>query len=75
MKGEGVNQDNKEAFKWYKKAAEQGDCDAQYYLSKLYLKGVGTDVDEDKAKYWLIKAHENGHKNAQKALDSLNNNF
>ena len=28
-KGRGVTQDDKEAVKWYRKAAEQGDADAQ----------------------------------------------
>ena len=30
--GKGTTQDYKEALKWFKKAAEQGDADAQYNL-------------------------------------------
>ena len=30
--GEGVDKDIDESFIWYKKAADQGDSDAQHYL-------------------------------------------
>ena len=33
--GEGVEQSNEEAVKWYRKAAEQGDSDAQEALTEL----------------------------------------
>ena len=34
--GEGLEQDFKEAVKWYQKAADQGDADAQYNLGSRY---------------------------------------
>jgi len=40
-KGQGVPQDYKEAFKWYRKAAQQGDAGAQFNLGKCYLLGEG----------------------------------
>ena len=35
--GEGVEQDFKEAVKWYQKAAEQGFAGAQYNLGAMYV--------------------------------------
>ena len=34
--GEGVTQDYKQAVKWWRKAAEQGDASAQYSLGLMY---------------------------------------
>jgi TPR repeat protein len=34
--GEGVLQDDKEAIKWYQKAAEQGHASAQFSLGVMY---------------------------------------
>jgi TPR repeat protein len=33
--GDGVEQDSAEAVRWYKKAAEQGDADAQNKVDEL----------------------------------------
>ena len=55
---------NGRAFKWYKKAAEQGHREAQYCLARCYYVGVGTDK-RVKAFEWLKKAAENGHDKAQ----------
>jgi len=38
-KGEDVAQDFKEAFKWFKLAAEQGDAKAQNNLGLMYYEG------------------------------------
>ena len=40
-KGHGVDEDNVEAVKWYRKAADQGDAKAQYSLSGMYIEGRG----------------------------------
>ncbi|GBC26213.2 kinase-like domain-containing protein [Rhizophagus irregularis DAOM 181602=DAOM 197198] len=62
--GIGVKDDQIEAFKWIKKAAEQG-CDfAQNKLGIYYKYGIGVEEDEFKAFYWYQKATENGNKNA-----------
>ena len=34
-KGEGVAQDRREAVRWFRKAAEQGDANAQYSLARI----------------------------------------
>lgn len=41
---EGVNNDVCEAFKWYHKAAEQGDASAQYLVGKAYLPGLDVNM-------------------------------
>ena len=43
--GRGVVQDYVEAVKWYRKAAEQGNAEAQYNLGVMYYKGKGIPQD------------------------------
>ena len=44
--GEGVSEDDAEAFKWYRKAAEQGDDFAQFDLGSMYALGKGVPKDD-----------------------------
>ena len=53
------------AFKWYKRAAEQGNIEAQLDLAKSYDKGKGTPQDHRMAFYWFNKAAEQGDAEAQ----------
>jgi TPR repeat protein len=43
-KGEGVTRDYAEAAKWYRKAANQGDADAQTILGSMYGEGKGVPM-------------------------------
>lgn len=43
--GSGITKDTKEAFEWYNKAAELGDCDAMYKLGVCYMSGTGAAID------------------------------
>jgi hypothetical protein len=70
-KGRGVSKDSAEAFKWYLKAAEQGNAAAQYALGLLYEQGKGTAKDKQIAATWYRKAAEQGNENAKKALTRL----
>jgi len=45
--GRGIAQDFKEAIKWYKKSAEQGNVNAQYNLGNLYLRGQGATQNDN----------------------------
>ena len=45
--------DLNEAFKWYKKAAEQGVDKAMISVSSMYLAGEGTEQNEAEAVRWL----------------------
>ena len=47
--GRGVAQDDGEAVRWLRKAAEQGDADAQFNLGSLYDEGQGAMYDEGRA--------------------------
>jgi len=59
---------NVEAAKWYRKAAEQGNAEAQCALGILYFKEIGVELDKTEAAKWYRKAAEQGHVVAQYAL-------
>jgi hypothetical protein len=40
--GKGVSRDYKEAMRWYTKAAEQGNAQAQYFVGGMYAIGRGS---------------------------------
>ena len=58
---EGAEQDMKEAVRWYRAAAKQGEVNAQYRLSEIYRDGNGVEPDGEEAKKWREKAREQGH--------------
>ncbi|MDD6180996.1 MAG: hypothetical protein PUB01_02840 [Desulfovibrionaceae bacterium] len=43
-------------MEWYRKAAEQGDAQAQCNLGVMYDKGDGVRQDKSAAKEWFGKA-------------------
>jgi uncharacterized protein len=63
--GMGAVQDYKEAVKWYTKAAEQGQAEAQYSLGLMYSEGLGVTQDYKEAVNWYRKAAEQGYAKAQ----------
>ena len=73
-RGQGVEQDFKEAVKWYRKAAEQGDAVAQYNLGLMYRKGEGVPQDFKEALKWFRKAAEQGNELAQYSLGMMYDN-
>ena len=64
-------QDYTEAVKWWRKAAEQGNTDAQYSLGVCYFFGHGVTKDEAEAVKWLRKAAGLGHREAGEMLEYL----
>ena len=58
--GRGVRQDDAQAVHWYRKAAEQGNVEAQHNLGAMYANGQGVRQDHKIAKEWLGKACDNG---------------
>src|ERR1700690_3234890 len=62
-----AEEDNKKSLYWLKKAAEQGNVDAQYNLGIMYT-SVDSMIDKAKARYWLNKAAQ---KNDAKAIQTL----
>ena len=59
-----------EAVKWFRKAAERGDADAQFMLGTFYENGEGVPQDDREAVKWYRKAVEQGLAAAQYNLGS-----
>ena len=62
--GDGVDKDEAEAVKWYRRAAEQGNVQAMIELGKCYTFGIGVRKNRATAFQWLRKAAEHGHEKA-----------
>lgn len=72
LDGEGVTQDYAEAHKWFRKAAEQGDAEAQFHVGTNYYIGlVGLPRDYAEALKWYLKAADQGDAAAQIASGDL----
>ncbi|HHV6447566.1 TPA: tetratricopeptide repeat protein, partial [Haemophilus influenzae] len=72
-KGQGVKQDDFEAVKWFRKAAEQGHAKAQAILGFSYLLGErGVQVNKSLAKEWFGKACDNGNQDGCEYYGKLN---
>jgi serine/threonine protein kinase len=57
-----------EAAKWYAKAAERGNADAQNELGHLYQFGLGVEKDNAQAFLWFRKAADQGNPGGQANL-------
>ena len=58
--GEGVIEDDKEAVKWHRKAADLGYAKAMFNLGAMYAFGKGVIEDDKEAVKWYRKAAELG---------------
>jgi hypothetical protein len=63
--GRGVAQDDGEAVRWYRLAAEQGDAKAQLFLGLGFNIGKGVKQDKAEAARWFRLAAEQGNAHAQ----------
>jgi len=54
--GKGVALDLTKAAKWYRKSAEQGNADAQFWLGTMYSEGKGVALDLTEAAKWYERA-------------------
>jgi TPR repeat protein len=61
----GAESDQGLAAQWYRKAAEQGHCAAQFHLALMHAQGKGGLRDQTAALMWLRRAAEAGHGGAQ----------
>ena len=66
--GRGMDQSDKEAFKYMRRAAELGSPEAQYELANMLANGRGMPRDMEAAIIWGRKAAEQGHAPAQFAM-------
>jgi TPR repeat protein len=53
LDGDGVPENDAEAVRWYRLAADQGHADAQYNLGVRYANGQGVPQDDVQAHMWL----------------------
>ena len=70
-RGDGVEQDEKEAVKWYLKAAELGYAEAQFDLGMRYNMGWGIPKDDVESAKWYLKAAEQGDLAAQSVMGNF----
>jgi TPR repeat protein len=59
------------AMSWYRKAAEQGNGPAQYYLGLMYAQGRGVPQDFVQAHMWLNLAATQDTGDAAQSRDTL----
>ena len=69
--GEGVAEDDKEAFKWFSLAASQGYAKAQNNLGYMYDLGEGVAQDNIRAYMWKNLAAAQGDIDAAEQRDDL----
>ncbi len=70
-RGKGVPQDDAEAVRWYRRAAEQGYARAQFNLGLMYRKGQGVLRDYVQAHKWISLAAAQGEESYRKSIDIL----
>jgi TPR repeat protein len=57
--------DPRQAYEWYRKAADQGHALAQFALGLRYDSGHGVERDYEAAHFWYLCAARQGHARAQ----------
>jgi TPR repeat protein len=60
-----VPKDDAEAFRWYQRAADLGNCTAATALAECYLHGTGVRKNKNEAIKWFIVGAEGGSATAQ----------
>ena len=70
-KGRGVAQSDKEAVRWYNKAADQGLAAAQVNLGLMFEEGRGVAQNDKEAVRWYKKSAEQGGAAAQANLGNM----
>jgi len=69
--GQGVEQNYKEAFKWFKVSAKKGLPDAQFYLGLMYYEGKSVARNYSNAFYLFLSAAKQGQTEAQFILGNM----
>ncbi len=69
--GAGVPEDDVEAVRWYRLAAEQGYAEAQWLLGTMYGDGDGVPADDVLAYMWFMLSGAQGHGSAQESKDII----
>jgi TPR repeat protein len=63
--GDGVEQSEEEAVRWYRRAAEGGNALSQLVMGNRYASGIGVEKDPVEAFAWYEKAAAQGMSEAQ----------
>ena len=71
LDGQGVAQNYKEAVKWYRLSAEQGEAEAQHSLGLSYSLGRGVPLDYKEAVRWYRMSATKGSARAQSNLGAM----
>jgi len=66
-----ANDNKKEAFFWYKKAADNGDAQAMFNVGSFYYKGIGIAKDDAKAVEYYRKARDAGDTGVDSILKQM----
>ena len=64
QQGKGISADERQAFAWYKAAADQGLSAAQLNVGRMLADGLGTKKDESLARQYFEKAASRGDNRA-----------
>jgi hypothetical protein len=71
--GLGVDENFTETLFWYRKAAAQGNTEAQLNLEHMHAKGYSTQRNYSEAALWYQEAADQGHSDAQYFLGCMHN--
>ncbi len=71
----GIRQDEKEAFRWFNRAAEDGSLSAQAKLGFLYAGGRGVPKDVNRAYFWTVLARARGDESNKYLATVLSSNM
>jgi Sel1 repeat-containing protein len=71
--GEYLPKDVAAGYRWFRRAAEAGDVEAQAQVGQSLIQGRGVAADHDEGMRWLRMAAEKGNAEAKRALDSGDN--
>jgi hypothetical protein len=63
--GNGIGRNEKEAFRWFQRAADHGSLTAQAKLGALYWGGRGVPKDVNEAYFWTVLARARGDKESK----------
>eukprot|EP00931_Biecheleriopsis_adriatica_P118353 TRINITY_DN93788_c0_g1_i1.p1 TRINITY_DN93788_c0_g1~~TRINITY_DN93788_c0_g1_i1.p1 ORF type:complete len:436 (-),score=97.33 TRINITY_DN93788_c0_g1_i1:7-1254(-) len=66
-----LQENSEEAVFWMRRAAEQLDLEAAYFLGDFYLSGYGMAEDEEEAVKWITRSARAGYPQAQSTLGML----
>ena len=69
--GIGVTRNLYRAAQLYKKEAQHGNAEAQYWLGMMYLKGSGITDDKHEALHWIALASDQDYPPARKMLNYM----